>query len=328
MNLFKQSIPLQALVILLAAVALWIGAILTPQPMPQPEGGAVLYGLVYNLLSGTPRLAVVIALILVIAEAATFNLIIANNGLTSQNSLLPTLMFIICMSAPATTLTPMVLVNALMVACLFQLTIRGSLLTIPLEKACAATMLIGVASMFYPPSALMLISYLLVAINYRLYNWRDWFVLILGFIAPYFIVATVLMFTDGLAGWWESGTSCFDGIDLVFERANTLQNIGSTIMIIALLAGVVSVFSRSSESTMIWQKNAGTILYMIVGGIFMLAFSRIYPTDMQLFPLTFAFGTSCLLMPTKKLSRPRGRKNRDWIYTVILVLIIAAAFIC
>jgi len=328
MNLFKQSIPLQAIVILIATLALWIGAIVSPEPMTAPEGGAVLYGVVYRLLAGEPRLAAIIAMILIVAEAATFNVILVNNNLTPQTSLLPTLLFIICMSAPATTITPMVLVTGLMVACMYQLSIRGSLLTIPSERACAATALIGLSSMFYLPAALMMVSYMLVAINYRLYSWRDWIVMILGFAAPYIILATVLMFTEGFTEWWASVEAMFANLHLHVAKAALLPTLGCVVLLIVMLAGVVSVFSRSSESTVVWQKNAATVLYSIVGGICMVFAGRLFPTDMQLFAIAFTFGVSCLLTPESKHTMMRGRHKKEWIYTAILVLIFVAAIVC
>ncbi len=328
MNLFKQSIPLQAIVIILIAIALWAGAIIKPEPMMAPDGGAVLYNVMYNLLAGTPRLAVIIAMLLVIVEAATLNIILVNNGLTPQTSLLPTLLFIICMSAPATTLTPMVIVTALMIGYIYQLSIRGTLLTIPLERTCAATALIGLSSMFYLPAALMMISYILVAINYRLYNWRDWIAMILGFAAPYFILLTVLLFTNGITEWWDNVIATFSNLHLNIEKTALLPTLGRIVLLLIMVAGVVSVFGRSSESTVVWQKNAATILYSIIGGILMMFSDRLFPTNLQLFPIVFAFGVSCLLSPNNKYGMMNGKKRKEWIYTTILIITLVATIIC
>ena len=326
MKLFNQSILLQAAVILLATLALWAQALAAPAAMPSAGGGAPLYDLLVRWLQPVPLAAVIIAMVAVVVEGVMLNLLLVDAGLTSQNSLLPTLLFIIAMSAPATTMTPMVPVAALTIACLHQLTLKGTLLTIPVERACAATSLIGLASIFYLPAALLIISYMIVAINYRLYGWKDWAAMILGFIAPYVLLVTVLMFTGGLETWWQSVTDTVSGIHPHIGDFTPLQAVCNAVLVIALLAGLVSVWSLSGERTVVWQKNATNHLTIIVGALAILLVTQIFTVDMQLAAIPFAFCLTCLLTPpTRTMMR---HKRKEWVYTLILVLIFTAALIC
>lgn len=326
MKLFNQSILLQAVVILLAMLALWAPALAAPAAMPAAGGATPLYDLLARWLQTVPLVAVIIAMVLVLVEGVLLNLLLVDAGLTPQNSLLPTLLYIIAMSAPATTLTPMVLVAALMIACLRRLTLKGTLLTISVERACAATAMIGLASLFYLPAALFIISYMLAAINYRLYGWKDWAAMILGFIAPYILLVTVLMFTGGLQDWWQSVTDTITGIKLNVNDFTPLQAVANVALVLALLAGVVSVWNLSGERTVVWQKNATTQLTILTGAIAILLVTSVFPVNMQLAALPFAFSVTCLLTPP---ARSMGRKKRkEWVYTLILILIFIAALIC
>ena len=326
MKLFNQSILLQAVVILLAMLALWAPALAAPAAMPAAGGATPLYDLLARWLQAVPLVAVIIAMVLVLVEGVLLNLLLVDAGLTPQNSLLPTLLYIIAMSAPATTLTPMVLVAALMIACLRRLTLKGTLLTISVERACAATAMIGLASLFYLPAALFIISYMLAAINYRLYGWKDWAAMILGFIAPYILLVTVLMFTGGLQDWWQSVTDTITGIKLNVNDFTPLQAVANVALVLALLAGVVSVWNLSGERTVVWQKNATTQLTILTGAIAILLVTSVFPVNMQLAALPFAFSVTCLLTPP---ARSMGRKKRkEWVYTLILILIFIAALIC
>lgn len=328
MPLFKQSILIQALVILLAVVALWWRAIVSPMPMPEPQAGAVLYGVLYGWLSGTPHLAAIIGMLLVIIGGVALNVVLVNHNLSNQSALLPTLLYIICMSAQGTTLTPMVIVSLLMVCCMGELTIKGPLLTIPPERACAATALIGLCSMFYLPSALLILSYMLVAINYSLYSGRDWAVMILGFLAPYILLATVLMFTDGLGDWWQGVADAVANVHFQTTAVSPLKAVGCIVLAAALVSGLVVVWRRSSDSTMLWQKNALTLISTLPGGLAILAVTCLFPIDMQLFALPFSFAVGCLLMPSPRTSTLGTRRKREWINTVILILIFIAALVC
>ncbi len=326
MKLFTQSIPLQTIVILAVMFLLWVGPLADPQPIPADAGGAVLYDIIAGWLAPTPLLAVILAMVLILFEGVTLNLLLADNGLSPQNSLLPTLLYIVCMSAPATTLTPMVLANAMLIICTRQLLLKGTLLTISTDRACAATALIGLASLFYLPATLVMISYMLIAINYRLYSGKDWAVLFLGFLAPYVLVATVLMFTDGLADWWTGIADSVNATQVNIGDFTVLQALGNGMLLLVMLAGVVSVWNLSGERTVVWQKNATTMLAYLVGAIAMLFFSQLFTVDMQFFALTFPFCATCLLMPpVRSMSRKR---RKEWIYVVILILTLVAAVIC
>ena len=120
-------------------------------------------------------------MLLVLIEGVLLNILLSDMGLVPQTTLLPTLLYIVFLSAPATTLTPMILVSAALIACTWQLSLKGTLLTISTSRICSATAIIGLCSLFYLPALAIIVSYLLVAISYRLYNWRDITTMMLGF---------------------------------------------------------------------------------------------------------------------------------------------------
>ena len=91
-KLFHRDILTQAIIIILALLLLWGRALLAPATMEAGDHPAVLYGLLCRWLAGVPRLTVVIAMLLVLAEGVTLNLLLANVNLVSLNSLLPTLL--------------------------------------------------------------------------------------------------------------------------------------------------------------------------------------------------------------------------------------------
>ena len=192
---------LQVLLILVALALFWGRAIASPQPMP--EGDAILYNLLSKTLTHTPLPAVIIAMLLVLAEGILLNLVLASAALVPQTSLLPTLLYITAASATATTLTPALLINAILIACLHRLMIHGTPLTLPTSRICSVAALIGLASMISLPATAFLLTYLLVAINYRLYGWRDWTAMLLGFAAPYIALVIMLLFTGDLSSWWS-----------------------------------------------------------------------------------------------------------------------------
>ncbi|MBR4506054.1 MAG: hypothetical protein IKP21_04695 [Bacteroidales bacterium] len=324
-NLFRKNTVVQVLLILAATLLLWGRSLVYPPAMA--DGDAVLYHLLYLGISSLPRLAVVIALLLVLAEGVWLNLLLANVGLVPQTTLLPTLLYIILMSAPATTLTPAIFVGGIMIAITHQLMLRTTLLTITTDKICSATALIGLASMFYLPSLALILSYLLVVINYRLYSWRDWLSMLLGLAAPYIMLLTVLYLTGNLTIWLSGTYYSLGGISLQSDTEKALAIGGNLVLVLVFLVGLFALWGHLGEHPIVWQKNATTVMLLSVGSAAMLLYSRVFPVDMRLFAVPFTLCGLHLLMPEKSHSYGH-RKQRTWILDIVLLLTFIAALVC
>lgn len=324
-KLFRKNTVVQVLLILAATLLLWGRSLVYPPTMA--DGDAVLYHLLYMGISTLPRLAVVIALLLVLAEGVWLNLMLANVGLVPQTTLLPTLLYIILMSAPATTLTPAVFVGGIMIAITHQLMLRTTLLTITTEKICSATALIGLASMFYLPSLALILSYLLVVINYRLYSWRDWLSMLLGLAAPYIMLITVLHLTGNLSIWLSGTYYSLGGISLQSDTAKALAIGGNVVLVLVFLVSLFVLWGHLGEHPIVWQKNSTTVMLLSVGSAAMLLYSHVFPVDMRLFAVPFTLCAFHLLMP-EKIHNYGHRKQRTWILDIVLLLTFIAALVC
>ena len=325
-DLFRKNTLVQVLLILVAILLLWGRSLVHPPAMA--DGDAVLYHLLYLGLSSLPRLAVILAVLLILVEGVWLNRLLSDIGLVPQTTLLPTLLYIILMSAPATTLTPMVFVGGIMIAITHQLMLRTTLLTISTEKICSATALIGLASMFYLPSLALVLSYLLVVVNYRLYSLRDWMAMLLGLMAPYIVLLTVLFLTDNLSIWWSGTYYSLSATTLPSGTDKILAIIGDIVIILVFLVSLFVLWGHLGEHPIVWQKNATTVMLLSVGCAAMLAYSHVFPVDMRSFAVPFALCGLHLLMPEKATHSYGRRKKRNWVFDIILILTFVAALIC
>ena len=316
----------QVLLIVAAMLLLWGRAIVKPVAMADSD--AVLYHLLYLGLQSLPRLAVVIAMLLVLAEGVWLNLLLSNVGLVPQTTLLPTLLYVVMMSAPATTLTPMILVCGILIGITHQLMLRTTLLTISTDKVCSTTALIGLASMFYLPSLAFILTYLLVVVNYRLYSWRDWMSMLLGFLAPYIFLILILFLTDNLTIWWSGTYYSLADITLNSGAASPLASAANIALLLVFVASLIVLWGHLGEHPIVWQKNATTVMLLAVGGVGMLAYSRVFPVDMRFFALPFALCGMHFFMPEKRNFSYGRRKKRSWLPDIILIIMIIAAIVC
>lgn len=324
-KLFGKNMALQVLLILVAVALFWGRALASPQPMP--EGDAILYQLLRQALEQVPLLAVIIAMLLVLAEGVLLNLVLANAALVPQTSLLPTLLYVAAASASASTLTPTLLVNAILIACLHRLMLHGTPLTIPTSRICSVTALIGLASMISLPAASFLLTYLLIAVNYRLYSWRDWAAMLLGLAAPYITLTIVLLFTGDLAEWWSRTAELLGNLGVFMGQTPTLKLVADMVLIAIMLIALFAMLSQLNEKTVIFQKNALSVILFIVGGIAVLFYTQMIPIEPALFAIPFALCGTHLMLPARQLTIGH-KKRRSWIYDTLLLATTISALLC
>ena len=327
-KLFERNIAVQIVLIIVALALLWFRPLIAPSVMPEADGTALLYDLLYHWLSPLPRLAVIIAMLLVLAEGILLNILLADVALVSQKSLLPTLLYVIAMSAPATTLTPLVVVNALLIPCLNILMLRGTLLTISRNAICGATALIGIATMFYLPAWALLISYLFIAINYRLYSWKDWMAMLLGLLAPYVLLFTTLYLTDQVADKWTAMSQYLLQPSFSVSQPHPVGMLANGYLTVLFLIALLTLWLHIGEYTIAWQKNATSIMLLTLGGAIMLLYSSLFPVDLQIFAIPFALTVNQLIIHKGQQRVGYGKKKHTWVADALIPLTLIAALIC
>lgn len=322
---------LQAVLILAALALLWGHSLIAPSPLVCGDHPAILYSFLCRWLTNLPRLAVILAIVLILAEGIFLNIFLTDTGLVVQNSLLPTLLYILAISAGTTTITPIILVNGVAILVLRQLFLHGTLLTIPSGKICAATALIAIATLLYQPAIFLLLTYLLIAANYRLYSARDWALMILGFMAPYLLLLGILYLTDGIPIWWSTTVAALSDIPhLSFSTHNIpLLSLFASIFLLGIfLWGLLNLNLQLSQHPVLWQKNASTVMLFTVGALGLMLYTPLLPPAIPLFALPFTLCTQHTFLNSQPYSSSFRKKKHPWIYDILFLLIIAAAYLC
>lgn len=328
LKLFEKNTVFQVVFILVATALLWSGALADPQPMEPASHFAPLYDLLCSL-SLSPTLCVVVAMLLVVLCGYFFNLMLTRVGLASQNSLLPALLFVTAASACETTLSPMLIASLIAIAVVNLLLLRSTLLTVAADKIFGAAALIGIASMVYLPSLTLIVAYLLIAINYRLYSWRDWMVFLLGLLAPYLTLWAVLLFTDGLIPSFNDIALDFASIDLTLGTFTPLQAVANGFLVLVFAVSLFIVWRRLGEKTVVWQKNATTLMLITLAAVAMLPLGQFFPVRLQFFAIPFAFCVTQRLGLMPHVSLATRRTNwRSHLYDLLLILTVIAAILC
>lgn len=311
---FKQNEVLQLVVILATTLMLWLPAIMHPVAMQTGHDYAPIYSLCYSWLHTNSRLATLLALLLVVVEGFLFNLLLYNHKMVGANTLMPTWLYIVVMSAtPAQlTLTPMVMANLPLIGMISMMTVKEDL-SISMDNIFNAALLVAIASLCYTPSVVMLVVMLILFTVHNLYNWRHWVMLLLGFLAPIIVVATYYFLNDRL--YYVSFLTRMNITDIHFSiaTANTLTWICNGLLLAVLLITLFNGIANANDRVQMFRKNNRVLTLFLLGGVMMLLYSDMLPTNPQMVALPLSYLASYYLM---------GVKRRLWLYNTLLLLII------
>lgn len=319
---------IQALLILAALALLWLKPILTSATMQPTSGDGILYRLLLSWLGDHSGWAITLTMILVLSEGLVLNILLTSVGLVSQTSLLPTMLYILATSANGIPLTPILLVNAVLIAFVGSLMLHGSSLSVSTSKISLATAMLALCTMIYTPSIMFLATYLLVVINYRLYSWRDWLALILGFAAPNIVLVVCLYLCHNLSGWWADLYSSGITFGFNLDHMSITSIIANIFIALVMVIALIAQLSSQNERTIKWQKNASTVILLYVGGIAMLTCEFPLTTATAAFAIPFALCGNTLLLPTNTGHTHTTTRKKSGIKEILFLLLILACLIC
>lgn len=310
-KIFRTNIIQQILIITLVALLMWVRVFVHQTPMP--AGKSILYAPIYSLLSKLPLLASILGFVLVVAEGFLFNALLYERKMIPSNTLLPTLVYIVAMSITdeMRTLSPIVISNIFIILTLRQLLLSSSLLSISTEKVFGAALLIAMATLFYTPAILFLVPLLIIFIIYQLYSWRDWVIMILGFLAPFVAIFTYFFIAGKMDGMMKLLVSEMTQLNFGTVQTDILQYAATLFFVLFLVVSLLYLPSIASNSVVAFRKNTAVIGVLTISSLALMPYYRIFPPNCQLFALPIAFSGSIFLLNVK---------GKEWIWNTMLTL--------
>ncbi|MCC6691451.1 MAG: hypothetical protein IT235_07955 [Bacteroidia bacterium] len=199
---FRLHQPILLIVIPLIAALLWIPAFLYPI-VPDIKYAMPLYEWVVRLLLHHAWLLSVVAYVLIVIQAFLFNYITDKFELIGKSSYLPALMYVIftSFSRDLLLLHPMLFANIFILLTLNHV-LNMYRLPSAQPQSFNAGFMVAVASLFYFPAAFLLLFVFISIIILRPFFWREWVIVILGFLLPYIYINTWYFLINGFDSFW------------------------------------------------------------------------------------------------------------------------------
>lgn len=295
-----------------------MGALIHPVAMPEPQGPAPLYAMLYELLGQHPHTASIMGLLLVFLESFWITAIFNQHHLVQKNSSLSALVFLVLISSlpQLLTLTP---AN---ISLFFLIVILGNLLRSynkpeHLDLVFGAGFFTSVASYFYPS---FLLWFLFVPISFVIFRsgyWREWIVSLIGLATPFIFLSVFYFWQDELSMRAYSYLQYFSSlhIEKVVPATHIMVTGGLTVLII--LWGIYAFWSGPMEKTVEIRAKTNLFLWVVI----FTAFSFIFAHTMALYHPALALPAFALAI-TGTLNNLKKTAIAEWVCFLYFLVIL------
>lgn len=311
-RIFKTNGILQIVIILAVSVAVCGKNLIAPPEMACDATCGPIYLLLHKILSGSPLIAAILALLLTLIEGYLLNRLLYNKGLIPLNSLMPTLLYVMLMGVGVETygLSPALLTNLWLLLSLNSLMPKESLI-VPENCIFNTTMWFSMAVMTWLPALFAALPIIAGLLSYKVYKGREWSVALLGFLALIIIVATILFLIDRMDIATNYAVSSIGELH-IFCDTETLAIAETALFAIMAIYCTISSVSSLYRNTIAQRRHGLVIVSMLVYSLSSLFYTKFMPINAQPFAITVATaGSICLL----------GRKRRLWIYDIAMAIL-------
>ena len=322
-DIFKKNYITQALFVLISAITLWIGTFLSPDDVTVTEPYSLFYHSIASFALSYPLLSEVLAFLMILLEGAYFNYILSANNLTRKTSIFPMFMYIILMSMnPANQgFTPLIFSNAFLLVAIRNI-LNCYAHEQSYEKVFNASFCIALAFLFYFPSIYMLLFVFGAFAVYKLYYWREWFVLLLGFIAPFFALFAYYYIVDEFDTVVHRLSIEAIRASVVFDMSDTISIICSAFMVLFSVVSFFSMLSNMSSKVVIYRKKAMVMFILLQLGVVFSLYDMIFPVNQQNFVFPVAF-----MLTTFFISLKNSKKLCNVLFLMFLAVVYASVYL-
>lgn len=245
LRLFNNNQPYQAVLLLLFTLLFNAVLFIQPSAFALHDPTAPISKWLFGLLKMDYRLIAGLSILLVYIQALLLTRLTNEIKLFPKSTFVPGMIFVLvsCMFRDYLFLSPALIANTFIVVVLAQLFAMYKQQYAYLEVYDTG-LLIGVSSLIYFPSIILLVAMFVGLSILRPFIWREWIIGLLGLLTVYFLVFTWFFWVDGLGNFIDHqfGSALF-GFNSHIPFRMDVQVIG--VILLAMLVGTFFIFQNS-----------------------------------------------------------------------------------
>jgi len=252
----KSGIFIQVAVYAALLAILWISAFVNALPVVTSPADGPLFTAFACWLKAFPIFSVSIALALVVLQSIIIYFVFKANGFFGRRNFLPAIILVLAYSWN----TEYQALHALLPANLFLIIALYAMMVMYGRQAAfhqvfTSSFAIGIASLFYIPSAYMLLMIWFSFITYRVSTWREYVISVIGFSLPYLYFASWLFWNENLL----EGFNLFISALFImpnFERLTVIEIVWFSYTGFALIFAILTVLNIMGDKLISLRRRA------------------------------------------------------------------------
>ncbi|MCC6251244.1 MAG: hypothetical protein IT238_02140 [Bacteroidia bacterium] len=257
--------------IILAIV--WAPSLGNSTPIPM-NNAMPLYELYLTIVNKAPFLHPIVALVLIISQAAILNLILNTFELMVEKTIFPGIIYCLLMSSskPLLQFYPLLFANFFILLALLRIA-QSYRVDVAFSHIFDASFFISIASLFYFPAVVIYPLVWVTLIVIRPFVWREWIISFIGLISPYLFVFTYYFWMNKINFllydkiFYPSTDSLFlmEYQQLSFIVVNAVILLLTVISLIQITKGwpVNTIFARNYLVVILWLLVLSVLSYLM-----------------------------------------------------------------
>ena len=270
---FNSAYFSRTLILVSLAALMWLPAFIIPAKTTIAQNPAPLYQLFLFLTGGSIYLQLSIAFILTIVSALLLNQIVTEFGISEKISQQGTFVYLIFSGAMScyTTMNVPVLISLpalLFLRTLFKMTEAKD----PVPLAFNAALLLGIIALFYLPSLYLIVLLWVSMMIFRVGNWRNFAVTVIGLLLPFVFAFTWYFWNDQIP---EAYTLLLSSLTFHFPDITAFSpgDMGiAPILLVFILVSAAQTNSRLMEKNIDIRQMLLVTIWFLAGGFVLILF--------------------------------------------------------
>lgn len=272
LKFFRHSYIAQLVAIVLLIVVLWIPAFVTQlSDITAGTPTTPLYNLIANIFGSSSLAMTIFTFVIFGISVLFFNSMLSVNQLVTRNSSIGAFVFVLCMCCVQIRdeYYPLLLASTFI-----MMAMQTIYLIYQVEKPESYLMNSGVfvalASMVYYPAILLIFWVLLSLIIMKVRSLKHFFIPILGFLFPYFILLICVYFNHTLVEKYYDYLLAFN--DFGFEKLGltSMETLALILVFVFMGLSLMMIKSGNADNSIGTRKKINVTLWLFAFGFMML----------------------------------------------------------
>jgi len=263
-RIYKSGYIIHAASLVIIAIIIWLPTLLSPEAVLVVDNPAPLYKLFLSVLGINYLVNLFISLLLVVISGIILNQIIINNEFSGKITMLGMFFFILL----NTSIVSYVIMNPFLWVSFFLILMINELFKLSKsEKSIPlvfnASFYLGIASLFYYPSFLLIIVVLVSLMIFRISSWREYLIVLIGTSLPLFFTFILYFYNDSQDLFISSFISAFY-FDFNISSISVMDLIIAVLLLGLIIPSVLNLVGSMMDNSIIVRQKLAVIIWLLV----------------------------------------------------------------